>query len=303
MRIRNLFNIRSLIGRIIGILYSTDFISDKQFLSFKFHNRQGYRIDWDNPITFSEKLQWLKLYNRRKEYTIMADKVMVKDWVARRIGSEYIIPTLGVWKRAEDVDFDSLPEQFVIKCNHNSGLGMYICRDKSKMDKKKVLSGLQDGLKENYFKQNGEWPYRDIPRRIIAEKFLSDGSGLDLADYKFFCFDGEPIFCQVIKDRSTKETIDFYDMNWVHQPFIGLAKDVEHSKTPVNRPAQLDMMISIVKKLAKGIPFVRVDLYVVGSNIYFGEITFFPASGMGSFRPSEWNVKFGNMIKLPYPQI
>lgn len=296
---KNIFNkIRRVVfDWLIEKLYKSCLLSDKQFLTLTFRNRTGYRMDWNNPKTFAEKMQWLKLYNRNPEYTVMADKVKVKKWVAERIGQEYIIPTLGVWERADDVDFDTLPNKFVIKCNHNSGLGMYICKDRTKMDAENVRKELRKGLRQDYFKTSGEWPYKDIPRRIIAEQFIEDDGDKDLADYKFFCFDGKPKYCQVIKDRSTKETIDFYDMDWKLQEFIGFNENAVNSKG-VERPVNFDKMKEITASLSKGMPFARVDLYDVKGKIHFGEITFFAAAGFGKLRPDKYNRILGDMINL-----
>ena len=277
---------------------------DKLYLSLRYRASFRKSINWNRPQTFAEKIQWLKLNNRKPEYIVMADKVKAKDWVAERIGQEYIIPTLGVWKYVEDIDFESLPSRFVIKCNHNSGTGMYICKDKSKMDIEKVRAGLKKGLKENYFLIGREWPYKDIPRRIIAEQFMEDKDHPgDLSDYKFFCFDGEPYFCQVIRDRSTNETIDLYDMNWELLPYVGLNSAVHilhNGLTPVMRPKDFDKMKDICRTLSKDMPFGRIDLYVINNKIYFGEITFFPMSGFGTFTPSEWNKRIGDKININY---
>lgn len=272
---------------------------DKEYLSLLYRANYGKKLNWDSPQYFAEKMQWLKLNNRNPEHVVMADKVKAKDWVAEHIGKEYIIPTLGVWESADDVDFDSLPDRFVIKCNHNSGTGMYICKDKSKMDIEKVRAGLSRGLKENYYQGGREWPYKNIPRRIIAEQYMEDNEHPgDLADYKFFCFNGEPHFCQVIRDRSTKETIDIYDMNWDLMPFVGLNPIARNGLTSVPRPLHLENMIEICRTLSKGMPFGRVDLYVINGKEYFGEITFFPMNGFGTFTPSEWNKILGEKIKL-----
>lgn len=272
---------------------------DKKYLSLLYRANYGKKLNWDSPQYFAEKMQWLKLNNRNPEYVVMADKVKAKDWVAEKIGNEFIIPTLAVWERAEDVDFDSLPDKFVIKCNHNSGTGMYICKDKSQMDTEKVRAELRKGLNENYYELGREWPYKDIPRRIIAEQFMEDNEHPgDLADYKFFCFNGEPHFCQVIRDRSTKETIDIYDMNWDLMPFVGLNPIARNGLTSVPRPLHLEKMIEICKTLSKGMPFGRIDLYVINDNIYFGEITFFPMNGWGQFSPEDWNLSIGQMIKV-----
>lgn len=283
----------------INFFHWMDWLPDKQYLQLVWRMDYGKKLDLKHPKTFTEKMQWLKLYDRKPEYTIMADKVKAKDWVAERIGWEHIIPTLGVWVSAEEVDFDALPNRFVIKCNHNSS-GLYICKDKSKMNVESVRQKLNKGLHEDYYLKGREWPYKDIPRRIIAEEYIEDnGHDGDLPDYKFFCFNGEPKYCQVIRGRHSLETIDFYDMDWKHQEFVGLNPVVGNGLNPVERPAKLEEMKTICSKLAKGMPFVRVDLYIVGEKTYFGEITFFPLGGMGTFTPDKYNDILGKMIKLP----
>ena len=161
-------------------------LSDEQYLKLKYKNVFGRDLDLENPKTFNEKLQWLKLHNRKPEYTVMADKYLAKKYIASKIGDEYVVPLIGVWDNPEDIDFNTLPDQFVLKCNHNSGTGMYICVDKSKMNIVAVKKELDKGLKENYYIQNREWPYKNIPRKIIAEKFLKDVDDECLTDYKFF---------------------------------------------------------------------------------------------------------------------
>lgn len=273
---------------------------DKCYLKLKFRLWMGKKLDLNNPKTFGEKLQWIKLYNRRPEYTIMVDKVKAKEYVASIIGEKFIIPTIGVWDDPNKIDFDALPNRFVLKCNHNSGLGMYICTDKSKIDVGKVKSGLRQGLKQNYYIGSREWPYKDVPRRILAEQFIDPPAGVkDLPDYKWYCFNGEPKFCQVIQDRNTCETIDFFDKDWNHQEFVGLNKIAENAKIIPMPPTHLDEHLMIARKLSKGIPFARIDLYETNNGPYFGEVTFFPNSGFGSFRPAKYNEILGTMIKLP----
>ena len=260
----------------------------------------GKPLDLNNPRTFGEKLEWLKLYNRKPEYTIMVDKVKVKDYVAPIIGEKYIIPTLGVWDDPEEIDFDSLPNRFVLKCNHNSGLGMFICKDKNKIYIDKVKTGLRQGLKQDYYIGSREWPYKNVPRRILAEQFIDPPTGsCDLPDYKWYCFNGEPKFCQVIQNRNTSETIDFFDAEWKHQNFIGLNSKASNAKITPLRPAHIEEHLTIARKLSKEIPFARIDLYETDDSPYFGEVTFFPNSGFGSFRPMEYNEILGSMIHLP----
>lgn len=276
------------------------FLPDRIYLSWKFYLEMGKSVNLRNPQTFSEKLQWLKLYNRKPEYTVMVDKVEVKKYVVGILGEEYIIPTLGVWDNPDEIDFDALPERFVLKCNHNSGGGMYICKDKSQMNKQEVIRGLQKGLRENYYLHGREWPYKNVPRKILAEKFMEDESGTDLKDYKFFCFSGVAKYCQVIANRSTDECIDFYDRDWNHQEFIGLSPIAHRSPIAHHSPANYKDMLRMADKIASVVkaPFVRVDFYNVKGHIYFGEITFFPLSGFGAFRPRVWNNKLGEDINL-----
>lgn len=275
--------------------------SDEQYLKIKFFIKNKKRLDLKNPKSFGEKLQWLKLYDRQPLYTKMVDKVAVKDLVAQKIGKEYIIPTIAVYDSPDEINLDSLPNKFVIKCNHNSGKGMVICHDKSSLNIEKVKKGLKEGLKEDYYATSKEWPYKDVPRKIIVEEFISNGIDCDLPDYKWYCFNGEPKYCQVIRDRNTNETIDFYDTKWTHQEFVGLNPNVTNGKIPVPKPRQLSEMIEIARNLSKGIPFVRVDLYDTGKNIYFGELTFYPASGFGEFNPLKWDNKISELLPLPTP--
>lgn len=274
-------------------------VPDEPYLKVLFLLLMGRRLDLKNPKTFSEKLQWLKLFDRKLEYTKMVDKFAVKEFVAERIGNEYIIPTIGVYEKAEDIDWDKLPDQFVLKCTHNSG-GLVICRDKTKLNKQTAIKKLNRGLNQDYFKIWREWPYKDVPPKIIVEKYIEPASTIkDLPDYKWYCFNGEPQYCQVIQDRSTNETIDFYDTDWNHQNFIGLNVKAKHATRPIARPANLAVQIRIAQELAKDIPFSRIDLYTISNKIYFGEITFYPMSGMGSFKPKDWDYKLGSWINLP----
>lgn len=289
-------------GRVLRIF--SPYLSDELYLKLLFRHHMGCQLNLDNPKTFNEKLQWLKLYNRNPLYTVMVDKVKAKKYVASKIGEQYIIPTLGVWENADDVDFNSLPSRFVIKCNHNSGKGMYICKDRSKMNVEKIRNGLRKGLRENYYLHGREWPYKDVPRRIIAEQYMESKDRKELQDYKFFCFNGEPRLCQVISDRSTDGKIDFYDMQW--NRIIGLLEpcnDVFHnSDIDFPCPTSFNEMKRCAHILAEGMPFSRIDFYDIDGKAFFGEITFFPTSGLGMFSPESWSEKTGNWITLPIKQ-
>lgn len=279
---------------------------DAAYLKILYYLRMHRKLHLENPQTFSEKLQWLKLYNRRPEYTMMVDKYAVKDYVANIIGKEYVIPTLGVWERPEDIEWESLPNQFVLKTTHGGGsVGVVICRNKETFDKEKAIRLLKKSLKQDIYAELREWPYKNVRKRIIAEPLMvNDGQeNGDLPDYKFFCFNGEPHYCQVIKDRHTEETIDFFDVDWQHQEFVGLNPAAGPAAGPAavcpSKPLLYDKMLQIAKMLSENTPFSRIDLYEIKGKVYFGEITFYPASGMGVFRPDKYNEVLGQMINLP----
>lgn len=280
-------------------------LPDVMYLKILYRLKMGYDLDLKTPRTFTEKMQWLKIYDYKPEYTKMVDKLAAKDYVASRIGEEYLIPTLGVWNRVEDIDWDSLPDQFVLKTTHGGGgCGVVVCSDKTHFDKVKAIKKLQISMHSNAGKTYREKPYLNVPRKIIAEKFMVERKAKenakisDLPDYKFFCFNGEPYYCQVIRDRHTKETIDFYDMEWNHMPFVGLNPVARNGAEPVVKPLFLEAMKDICRKLSKDMKFARIDLYVIDDKIYFGEITLYPASGIGIFYPNKWNIELGNLIIL-----
>lgn len=275
--------------------------NDVDYLKILYYLRHHERLSLDNPQTFPEKIQWLKLYNKKPNYTRMVDKAAVKDYVASIIGEEFIIPTIGLWDKPDDIDSDKLPEKFVLKTTHGGGsVGVVICRDKQSFDQRKAIKRLKRALKQNVYVELREWPYKDVKPQIIAEQYMEDKGNEELVDYKFYCFDGKAEYCQVIGDRHTDETIDFYDRNWKHQPFIGMSRTAHHAPKTHNVPREYTKMLSVADRLASHInsPFVRIDLYDINDRIYFGEITFFPASGLGCIRPEEWNHKLGSMLNL-----
>lgn len=272
--------------------------SDKRFLQIKFRLEMGKKLDLDNPKTFNEKLQWLKLYNRKPEYTTMVDKYAVKDYVANIIGKEHIIPTLGVWNSVDEIDWEALPNQFVLKTTHGGGGGgVVICKDKATFDKNKARKTLQKSLDSDIYWNYREWPYKDVPKRIIAEKYMIDESGYELKDYKFFCFNGKVECFKVDFDRFTSHKANYYDRNAMLLPFWETAYPADHSKI-FDKPKNFNKMIEYAEILSKDIPFVRIDFYNINGKIYFGEITFFPAAGMGKFEPEEWDYTLGNNLKL-----
>lgn len=271
---------------------------DREYLERRFRAELGKSLDLDNPRTFNEKLQWLKLYNRKPEYTMMVDKYKVREYIAQALGEEYLIPLLGVWDDPDEIDFDALPDQFVLKCNHNSGTGMCICKDKSKLDIPKVKAELRKGLKENYYIKHREWPYKDVPRKIIAEKYLTnDGDESELSDYKVLCFNGKAKLIEIHRGRFSKyHTQDFYDTEWnktaFEQPGLSLSDE------NMERPPFADKMLELSEKLAEGIPHVRIDWYYTGGRLKFGEITFYDGAGFDGFIDNQDEI-IGSWITLP----
>lgn len=276
-----------------------EWFPDKIYLKLLYRLSMHKRLNLKNPKTFTEKIQWLKLYDRKAKYTLMVDKIKVKEFVANTIGKEYVIPTIGVWNSFEEIDFNSLPESFVLKTNCGGGSGgVIICKNKQLLDINDAKTKINNSLKNNIYKTYREWPYKNIVPQIFAEQYMRNSNDEELRDYKFFCFDGVPKYCQVISNRRTKETIDFYDMNWIHQEFYGLNPKCKQSDISIPKPALLNQMINIAKIFSKNMPFLRVDLYNINNHIYFGELTFYPASGIGTFTPSKWNTYLGNMIHI-----
>lgn len=305
MKKRKLDNILSKDGLWFALYYflrftSLDrFVPDAPFIRLKYRCYTGSKLHLNSPKTYTEKLQWLKLHDHNPLYTTLVDKYAVKKWVSDIIGEEYVIPTLGVWDKPEDIDWNSLPNQFVLKCTHDCG-GLVICRDKATLDKDSAMVKLRKSLKFDYYLAGREWPYKNVPRRIIAEQFIeSKPENKDLPDYKWYCFNGEPKFCQVIQERSTKETIDFFDLEWKHQEFVGLNENADNAIVTPKRPANLKTHIRIAKELSKNTTFARIDLYDVNDRQYFGEVTLYPACGFGKFRPEQYNDILGKMLTLP----
>lgn len=280
---------------VFKVLYFV--LPEKQYLKIRYRLTMGKHLDIDNPKTMNEKLQWLKLYDRRPEYTLMVDKVLVKDYVSNIIGEQYIIPTLGVWDHFDEIQFDKLPNQFVLKTNHSGGgNGVMICRNKKEFDRKKAKSKLERSLKkDDYAKAFGEWPYKNVKRKILAEQYIGD----DINDYKFYCFDGHADVVLVCIERDTGEPkFYFFDRDWNLRRLNKRGKLAPEGFT-LPKPEKMDVMFDMAEKLSQGIPFARIDLYNQDGKIFFGEITLYPASGYDYNRLPEADLYFGEMIKLP----
>ena len=274
-----------------------DKLDDKIYLERLYEAKMGRKLNLENPRSFNEKLQWLKLYDRKSIYTTMVDKCDVKKYVAAIIGDQYIIPTLGVWDKFENINFSELPNQFVLKCTHDSG-GLVICPDKNKLDRKAAKKKIEKCLKRNYYWSGREWPYKNVRPRIIVEEYMEDKNDQELRDYKLFCFDGKfkMMFIATNRQGNGDTYFDFFDKDFNHMPFIN-----GHPNAPIlpHKPKNFDKMISLAEKISKGIPQVRVDFYDVNGKIYFGEITLSHWSGFVPFEPEEWDKKIGDWINLP----
>ena len=274
-----------------------DKLPDDEYLKKLYRAIFHKELDLEDPKTFSEKLQWLKLYDRRPVYCSMVDKAEAKKIVAEKIGGEYVIPTYGVWNSPEEVDFSVLTEPFVIKSTKDSGSAV-ICPDTSNIDPAEVLSKLRSKSERDYYLIWREWPYRDVPSRIIAEKYMVDSADGELRDYKFFTFGGKPEYLYIASGRGkTGETVaDFFDMDFHH---VDLKIDHENAEIPPHPPKNFELMKEFAAKLSEGTPQLRVDFYEVDGRVYFGEMTFFHCAGLYPFRTPEWDGKLGDLITLP----
>ena len=273
-----------------------NFLPDKACLSLVYRGAYGRKLNLDNPTRYSEKLQWIKLYDRCPLYSKLVDKYEVKSYVSERIGEEYIIPTLGVWNAFDDINFENLPEQFVLKCTHDSG-GLVICTNKKQLNLDNARTKINKSLKTNYYKLFREWPYKNVIPRIVAEKFMVDNATGELRDYKFYCFDGVVRALGIYSDRGTGKTTkaDYCDrdFNW-----LDLKWGYEHATERPEKPLLYDKMIEIAESLSQGFPEVRVDLYQCNNRVYFGELTFFDGGGFDGFEPDSWDEIFGSWIAL-----
>lgn len=272
-------------------------IPDRIYLQIVYFRHFKKFIDFDNPKTFNEKIQWLKLNYRKEEYTNLVDKYRVKQYITKLIGEEYVIPTLGVWKNVDDIDFKSLPEKFVLKCNNDSG-GIVICKNKKDFDEVKAKSFLKERLKNNGYWYGREWPYKNVKPCIIAEKYMEDSISKDIKDYKFFCFNGSMEFFDIDIDRFIEHRSNYYDRNGNFLPFGKTYCPPDYTKK-IEMPKNLDKMIELAETISHNTVLSRIDFYEIDGQVYFGEITFYPGSGFSPFTDEKWDYKLGDMIDLP----
>ena len=277
------------------------FVNPEKVIKRVFMERMGYNLNLENPQTYNEKLQWMKLYYHNPLYTTLVDKYAVKQYVEERIGKEYLIPTIGVWDSFDDIDFEKLPRQFVLKCTHDSG-GLVICKDKSKLDVLKARETITKCLKHNFYYSGFEWPYKNVKPRLIAEQYMEDSKTKELRDYKFFCFDGVVKYLFIATDRQNREEpyFDFFDEDF---NYLDMRQGHPNAPTLPDKPICFEKMKLLAAELSAGMPHVRVDFYEVDGKVYFGEFTFFHHGGWTPFDPEEWDYTFGKEIKLPQKRI
>lgn len=284
---------------LAAILFRTGgCLPDELYLKWIYYLETGNKLNLENPQRYNEKLQWIKLYDRNPLYTILADKYKVKEVVSEKIGAEHVAKCYGVWDKAEDIEWEKLPNQFVLKTTHDGGNnGVFIVKDKSIVDKTKLCRNINKSLHRDVFLLGREWPYKDIPKRVFAEEYLEDATG-ELRDYKFFCFDGEVKYLFIATERQTGGEVkfDYFDADFNH---LDIVQHHPMSSKKIEKPAMFEQMKELAAKLSKGIPAVRVDMYEVNDRIYFGEYTFFHHGGMVPFHPDKWDIIWGEQIHLP----
>lgn len=277
------------------------FLPDKYYIKLKYFTTYKKRLNLKNPITFSEKIQWLKLYDRKPIYSTMVDKYEAKKYVANIIGDEYIIPTIGIYDKFEDIDFNSLPNSFVIKCTHDCG-SVTVVKDKKDLNVEEVREKINRNLRNNYYYTSREWPYKNVKPRIIIEKYMTNNSNNkdeSMRDYKFFCFDGVPeimYLSEGMEDHSTA-SMNFYDMDFNLTDCK--RRDFKKLDYTPSKPKTFEQMKQFASVLSKGIPHLRVDFYEIDGHIYFGELTFSTCSGFIPFEDKKWDKIMGDWLTLP----
>lgn len=272
--------------------YLLRFIPTIPYLKLVYRVKTGKKLNLKNPVGFNEKEQWLKLHDIHPEYTQLVDKYEVRKFVRDKIGANHLFPLLGVWDKFEDICFANLPNEFVLKCTHDSG-SVKIIRDKTEIDKKSLQKFFRGRQRINPYAFGREYPYRKVKPRIIAEQFMSTPDGKAPNDYKFFCFNGEPYIMFVATERETDTKFDFFDMQFNHLPIVNIHPN---SDKPIDKPSCFDEMVELSRKLSAGMKFVRIDLYEIDGRVYFGEFTFFHGGGFWLFEPDDWEKRLGNLI-------
>ncbi|MFE5426928.1 ATP-grasp fold amidoligase family protein [Peribacillus simplex] len=292
-----LLSLRRSLSQLWHLRLVQTFIPDTLYLRIQYKNFMGKKLNLKDPKSFNEKLQWLKINDRNPFYTNLVDKYEVRKYIEKTIGSEYLIPILGVYNRFDEIDFATLPDKFVLKCTHDSG-GLVICKDKSTFDIESARRKINKCLRRNYYFNHREWPYKNIKPRILCEKFMVDESGTELKDYKFMCFNGDVKCSFVCLNRNSDKglNVDFYDMEWNPIP---VERHYPSSGTAIPKPKNFDKMVSYSRKLSKNIPFIRVDFYETNGQLYFGELTLYPGSGLEEFSPESYDELLGSWINLP----
>ena len=271
-------------------------MNDKLYLKLMYRAKVNKKLNIRNPETFNEKLQWLKIYDRKDYYINLVDKFEVKKYIEKKIGINYVIPTYGVYDKFDDIKFNNLPNEFVIKCTHDQG-SVVVCKNKNKIQKEEIKKFLEKKMKINKYYYGREWPYKNVKPRIMIEKLIKENGNEDLKDYKFFCFNGKVKIFKIDFDRFTNHGANYFDVNGKLLNFGENACPPDYNKK-LDIPDKIDLMIKLAEKISKDIPFVRIDFYYTNKKIYFGEITFFPAAGFGTFTDDKWDKKLGNWIKL-----
>lgn len=271
-------------------------LSDKIFINLEYRLKMKKKLNLNSPKTYNEKLQYLKLYDRKEEYTDLVDKIKVRDYIEKEIGSEYLIPVYGFWNSYEEIDFNKLPKSFVLKPNHTSG-DVFICHDKSKINHKDLKKEIKRWLKRKYYWVHREWPYKNIEPQIYAEKLMKDNEYDELLDYKFFCFDGKPELMYVASERHSDSgpKFDFFDLDFKR---LDIVNGYPNSEAKIEKPRNFEKMIQLARQLSINKKHVRVDFYECNGNIYFGELTFYHFSGATAFVPEKWDYILGDKIKL-----
>lgn len=283
--------------RPLGSRELLNWVPDEIYLKLVYRAYIGEKLDLEHPQSYNEKLQWLKLFYRRPELTSYVDKYKVREFVIKKIGEEYLIPLLDVYNSTDEIEWDNLPDKFVLKCNHGSGTNI-VCDDFTKFDKDKSQMKLNKWLKKNWYWYGREWPYKNIETKIICEQFLETEDGKLPTDYKFMCFNGKAKMIQVFTDRLSNKRKDFYTLDWTKTDIV---QGSPNSDIKVPKPDNLSLMIELAETLSQGLPFVRVDFYEVQGKIYFGELTFYPGSGFIPFANKYHDKMFGDYIRLPKP--